>query len=314
MSNSWVVLSTFAASSLFAIVVAQLLYDWLLRYRVEMHSRLKELSSSEASRGVPLFRTRFDKGQVESGRIRRSLKERLHDAFRQAGFEGTATKLIVWCVAIGLVLGIPGAWRSFYCGLAGFFCGFLIPPFALYARRHFRSRALARQLPEAFEMMSRAVRAGQTVPAAIQIIAEDFEPPISEEFKLCYEQQDLGMSREAAMHQLAERNRIMELRIFVVALLVQSRFGGDLAELLDNLAVMIRKRFKLAERVRALTGEGRMQATVLTALPIAAFAGLALIAPEYVQPLLSRPWLLGATVVAQVVGLVWIQRIVRFEV
>jgi tight adherence protein B len=314
MSNSWIVVSTFVAAALFAIAVAQVLYDWLLRYRLEMRSRVQELSA-HTSQGVALFRQHFDGGNEKAGRLRRNLKQQIADVFRQAGVEGTATTLLMWCVACGLTAGAALAlWRGIYCGLAAFICGFLIPPLVLYTRRHFRSRALARQLPEAFEMMSRAVRAGQTVPAAIQIIAEDFEAPISEEFKLCYEQQDLGMSREAALHQLAERNCVMELRIFVVALLVQARFGGDLAELLDNLAVMIRKRFKLAQRVRALTGEGRMQAAVLTALPIAAFAGLMLIAPEYMQPLLSRPWLLAATVAAQVAGLIWVQRIIRFDV
>ncbi|CAE7505023.1 unnamed protein product, partial [Symbiodinium sp. CCMP2456] len=173
---------------------------------------------------------------------------------------------------------------------------------ALLARRHHRQRELCRQLPEAFEMISRAIKAGQTVPAALQIIADHFEKPIATEFALCYEQQNLGMSRESALRRLAARSGVMELQIFVVALLVQARSGGDLIELLDNLALMIRKRLKLGDRVRALTGEGRMQAMVLIVLPIAAFLGIVSMAPDYASCLLERPWLLCATAIAQVAG------------
>jgi len=313
MSHATIVLLTFAATVLLAIAVAQLVYDWLLRYRLELHQRLKQLNSDHDEDDITLFRN-FAAGKRRASSMRRSLDERLSNLFHQAGFEGTAGKLLAWSAGCGFALAVPALWRGAWSSVIAFAIGCLLPAIVLHTRRHFRSRALARQLPEAFEMMSRAVRAGQTVPAAIQIIAEDFEPPISEEFKLCYEQQDLGMSREAALQQLAERTSIMELQIFVVALLVQARFGGDLAELLDNLSIMIRKRFKLSQRVRALTGEGRMQATVLTILPIAALGGLIVLAPDYIHTLWSRPWLLAGNEAAQVIGLLWIRRIVSFEV
>jgi tight adherence protein B len=162
-------------------------------------------------------------------------------------------------------------------------------------------------------MISRAVKAGQTIPAAMQVIAEDFEPPISTEFMLCYEQQNLGISREVALRKLAMRSGIMDLQLFVVALLIQGKSGGDLVEMLDNLAIMIRKRLKLKDRVRALTGEGRMQALVLILLPVGALIGLLIMSPEYAQELLDRPWLLGATALAQLVGALWIRTIVNFE-
>jgi tight adherence protein B len=176
-----------------------------------------------------------------------------------------------------------------------------------------RQRKLSRQLPEAFAMISRAVRAGQTIPSALQIIAEDFDPPISTEFARCYEQQNLGISRESALRQLAKRTGIMELQILVVALLVQAKSGGNLVELLDNLSTMIRKRLKLKDRVRALTGEGRMQALVLSILPVAALVGIIVLAPEYSQCLLERPWLLAGTAAAVAAGAFWVRRIVNFE-
>jgi tight adherence protein B len=191
--------------------------------------------------------------------------------------------------------------------------GLCLPFLRVAARRRLRQRKLGRQLPEAFQMISRAVKAGQTVPAALNIIAQDFEPPISEEFALCYEQQNLGLSRESALRKLARRSGIMELQIFVVALLVQAKSGGDLAELLDNLAAMIRKRLKLKDRIRALTGEGRMQALVLIVLPIVAFFGVIFLAPDYGKCLLDRPWLLAGTAAAQLIGAAWIRQIISFE-
>jgi tight adherence protein B len=165
----------------------------------------------------------------------------------------------------------------------------------------------------AFDSIGRAVRAGQTVPAAFQIVADEFEPPIADEFRRCYEQQNLGMSYDSALRELARRTGVMELRILVVALLVQARSGGNLVELLGNLASMVRERLKLQQKVRALTGEGRMQAAVLIVLPVLAFGILTVIAPDYARSLLERPWLLAATASAQMLGAVWIQRIISFD-
>ena len=154
---------------------------------------------------------------------------------------------------------------------------------------------------------------GQTLAAAFQIVADDFESPIAEEFRNCYEQQNLGMPYETVLRELARRTGIMELRILVVALLVQSRSGGNMMELLSNLSTMSRKRLKLQMKVKALTGEGRMQANVLIVLPALAFACILVISPDYAASLLHRPWLLAVTATAQLVGAIWIRRITAFE-
>jgi tight adherence protein B len=105
----------------------------------------------------------------------------------------------------------------------------------------------------------------------------------------------------------------MELQILVVALLVQIRAGGNLAELLGNLSQMVQKRLRLQERVRALTGEGRMQAAVLIALPTVAFVLLLFIARDYVMTLWAYPSLLAASLTAQFVGAIWIRRCIHFD-
>jgi tight adherence protein B len=312
MNASWVTSLTFISVSLLTLSIATLVYDWLFRYRFAVRERLKELSGEASGHHeVLLFK---DIKRLHQQELLESLtwKEWLQRIIDQAGVQCTARTMVGWCLGAGAISGLVGGLWSLWLGaiLTPLAAG--LPFVILLGRKQMRQRKLSRQLPEAFAMISRAVRAGQTVPSALQIIAEDFEPPISAEFALCYEQQNLGMSRESALRKLAQRTGTMELQIFVVALLVQARSGGDLVELLDNLSAMIRKRLKLKERVRALTGEGRMQARVLMILPIAALLGIVFLSPEYAKELLDRPWLLAGTAVAQAAGAFWVRRIVNF--
>jgi tight adherence protein B len=313
MNKSWITLLTFAATSLLIVSLATLIYDWLFRYRFAVRERLKDLSGESAvNREVSLFKDikRLRKADESADQ---SWKEWLQHVLDQAGIRCSVSTLLGCSVCAGVLSSLGGMWLAWWVGAALLPLGAALPFAVLFVRRRVRQHKLCRQLPEAFTMISRAVRAGQTVPAALQIIADDFDPPISTEFALCYEQQNLGMSRESALRKLAKRAGIMELQIFVVAILVQAKSGGDLVELLDNLASMIRKRLKLKDRVRALTGEGRMQALVLMILPVAGLLGIMILSPEYAKDLLDRPWLLAATAAAQAVGAFWIRRIVNFE-
>src|SRR5215831_2903505 len=101
---------------------------------------------------------------------------------------------------------------------------------------------------------------------ALQAVADEFDTPISTEFAYCYEQQNLGLSPEVAMRDLARRTGLLEIKIFVLALLVQQQTGGNLAELLEKLADIVRERFRMRAKIKALTAEGRLQAIILLAL------------------------------------------------
>ena len=105
--------------------------------------------------------------------------------------------------------------------------------------------------------MGRVVRAGQTISQALQAVADEFPPPIAAEFAYCYEQQNLGLSPESALRDLARRTGLLEIKIFVLALLVQQQTGGNLAELLDKLSGIIRERFRIRGQIKTLTAEGR---------------------------------------------------------
>lgn len=312
MSSSSIILIVFVAAASFALAVSILIYDCFIRYRIRVRERVSELAldGKRDRASVSLFKDikRFDAQDLGISR-----HERIQHYVEQSGVELTLSTLAALGIGCGILLGLIGGWFTWWIGVILAPLGVALPGFVVAVRRRRRLHKLCRQLPEAFSMISRAVKSGQTVPAALRIIAEDFEPPISTEFALCYEQQNLGISRESALRKLAARSDIMELQIFVVALLVQAKSGGNLVELLDNLSAMIRKRLNLRERVRTRTGEGRIQAIVLILLPIAVLIGIICTAPEYSQELLNRPWLLAVTATAQAVGALWIHRITNIQ-
>jgi tight adherence protein B len=161
--------------------------------------------------------------------------------------------------------------------------------------------------------MSRIVRAGQTISQALRAVSDEFQPPIATEFASCYEQQNLGLSTDAALRDLARRTGLLEIKIFVLALLVQQQTGGNLAELLDKLSTIIRERFQIRGQIRTLTAEGRTQATVLLVLPPVMFGLILFFNRDYANMLLARPKLIIGCLVSEAIGALWIRRIINFD-
>jgi tight adherence protein B len=312
MSISYLTLMTFASTALLVVSLGMLLYDWMFRYRAVVRERMKSLAMQDVpEHNIYLFknRGRNDVSQISE----RSAFDQLGQLLEQAGMSCSIGSFAVWSLIAGILCGGIGLWFSAWVGAALLSIGMGLPVLYAIARRHARRRKLCRQLPDAFQMISRAVRSGQTVPSALKIIADDFDAPLSNEFSLCYEQQNFGVSREVALRKLAKRVGVMELQIFVVALLVQAKSGGNLVELLDNLSITIRNRLKLSDRVRALTGEGRMQAIILLLLPTASLVGIFLLSPEYAAGILQWPKLLAFTAAAQAAGAFWIRKIISIQ-
>jgi tight adherence protein B len=246
---------------------------------------------------------------------RKSLDERLEELIMQSGvhtkkqvvIKQTAIAALGACLVTVLVLGnpIPVVVLTLVCGA--------IPIGRLAWIRRTRQNKLRSQLPEAFDLMARVVRAGQTINQAILAVSDEFPRPISEEFSYCFEQQNLGISPEAAVRDLAKRTGVLELRIFVTALIVQQQTGGNLAELIDKLSVMIRSRFRIMGQIKTLTSEGRLQAMILLALPIVMFFVLMLINPAYEIRLIEHPILIYITLTLMSLGAWWIRAIVNFD-
>jgi len=169
------------------------------------------------------------------------------------------------------------------------------------------------QLPEAFDAMGRSIRAGQSLLQALRTVVKSIRAPLALEFSYCYEQQNLGLPAELAYAELGWRTSLLELKIFGLAASVQQQTGGNLAEMLDNLAAVVRQRLRMHLRIQTLTAEGRLQANILVALPLVVFCILFFFRREYAMTLLNYPGLLLAILATQVVGMLWIRRLMRIE-
>jgi len=162
-------------------------------------------------------------------------------------------------------------------------------------------------------LMARTMRAGQTISQSFQAVADEGPRPISEEFAFCYEQQNLGLSPDAAMLELSRRTGLLELKIFVMAVMVHRQTGGNLSELLDKLGHVIRDRAKIRGHIKGLTAEGLLQAYVLIALPPAILAVMWFINRPYAQVFFEEYYLLIGMLVSMTIGWFWMRRIVNFD-
>lgn len=286
MISLYVCAGVFGLTFAIGFLVLEVVHRRVINYPAVVKARLKGMTGDTASASnASIFKNQAamvwwtEKRWVSSRWLLRLID--------QSASETSPTMLVSSCVFLALITGaVVVVFLPIWWAVAVPFAASL-PILYLVRRRQARRRKMAKQLPQAFQMLSRFVRSGHTVPSAMQTVANAFPPPIADEFGRCCDEQQLGVSRESALRELAERNPIMELQMFVVALLVQGRSGGDIVAMFDNLASVVRKRQSFEGRVRALTGEGRMQAIVLVALPIIAFLGIYYLSPSYVGTLID---------------------------
>jgi tight adherence protein B len=194
--------------------------------------------------------------------------------------------------------------------------GFL-PVFWLLFKRKRRLKAFAAQLPEALELIARALRAGHSLAAGFSLVAQEMSQPIGGEFSRTFEEQNLGKPLDEALTDLTKRIPNLDLKFFATAIILQRQTGGDLAEILDKIGYLVRERFKIWGQVQALTGEGRLSGIVLLALPPALFAVVYHMNPNYLMVLFTDPlgkkMLIGG-VVTQLLGALLIRKIVNIRV
>jgi tight adherence protein B len=277
-------------------------------FRIEQRQRARAITSqvdfsriaAEAlaeEKETPALRDRWQ-FMLEQSRLKLSLAQLLAISVLVA----LAAGAVVW-VALGSAL----------LGLVFAALAFTLPP--LYVQFKFKKHRdrLLSQLPDAFELMSRVMRAGQTVSQAMQAVGEEFSPPISAEFLYCYEQMNLGLSADAALRELRRRTGLLEIKIFVLAVLVHRQTGGNLAELLEKLAHVVRERFRIRGMIKSLTAQGRFQAGILLSLPPAMFLLLMFLHSEYEKTLLEYPALIAMGLAMMLAGALWIRKIVTFE-
>lgn len=247
------------------------------------------------------------------------LASKLQRILDQANVQWGAAALLVNLVGLSAVAFIACHFLELqlWIGITAAAALLILPLVAIVVKRNMRMNKFMNQLPDVFELMSQALRAGHSLPNAILLISQQVSDPVGTEFGRVFHEQNLGIKMEDALKGMADRAGLMDVRFFVTAVLIQRTTGGDLAEVLDNISGVIRGRIKLFGTVKALTAEGRLSGWVLLALPIIVFLLEMVVNPDYAQVLLDEPlgqyMLIGAGV-AQLLGLIMIKKIVNIKV
>ena len=242
----------------------------------------------------------------------------LTKVFEQADVNIKPSALFGISVGLAALGGGASLWLAgVYVVPVGGLIFFTLPWVWLYTTRANRLKRFAGQLPDAMELVARALRAGHSLAAGMHVVAEEMPPPICKEFARVYDEQNLGISLEETLDSMCDRVPNLDLRFFVTSVAIQRQTGGDLAEILDRIGHVIRERIKILGQVKALTAEGRLSGVVLIALPIGLFLMMMYMKPDYIELLWKDP--LGVkmsvgAVVLMLIGAAAIKKIVDIKV
>lgn len=247
---------------------------------------------------------------------------RIHGLDRLIEQSGS-TLSVAQFLALTLVVGLAGLLLGYIFALPWFVSLLLalalasLPYLAILNKKVKRVGKIERQLPDALDLMSRALRAGHSFPSALDMVGKEGQQPIAQEFRVVSDEVNFGIPINDALNNLAVRVPVTDLRYFVIAVLIQRDTGGNLAELLDNLAALMRERFKLLGHIKVLSAEGRLSAWILTILPFAMVALINIINPRLMSVLWTDTLgqkLSMAAMVAMVLGVIWMWRIIKIRV
>jgi len=237
----------------------------------------------------------------------------------QAGLKTKAGKVLLVSAVAGLATYMVAdhfVHQMIVAGILGLLAA--AAPLTVVAwKRKRRMRQFEERFPEALDLLGRAVRAGHAFTTGLEIVSKESPEPVASEFRACFEEQNFGLPLRDALLNMAERVPLVDVRFFVTALLVQKETGGNLAEILDELARVIRDRFRIYREVQVKTAQGRLTAIILIALPVFMLLALQGANPAYVRVLFHDPLgppLLGIAAIMQLIGSIMIWRIVHIEV
>jgi tight adherence protein B len=237
----------------------------------------------------------------------------------RAGSTTSVEGLLLMCAGLGIGLGaaLLILTRFLPFALLAAAIGGYLPIFFLKRKAQRRSDAFEATLPEAIDLLGRAIRAGHPLSAGFKMVAEELKDPISTEFQRTFEEQRFGLPFDDAIIAMADRVQLIDVRILVTAILIQREVGGNLAEVLDNLATVIRARFTIRRQLRVYTAQGRFSGYTLAVLPIIVGFLIYALNPDYMKLLFTHPigkLLVFLAVVMQVVGFLWIRKIINIEI
>jgi tight adherence protein B len=282
---------------------------------------------------------KFEKGLMQAGTesgglLRRAVRESqfmrdlaasvptigdLQLMIQQAGSSMTVGSFLMTTVGVSVGSGLAALVLSqkFLIAIPVALIAAFIPYALMRRRRTRRLYAFESELPEAIDLLGRAIRAGHPLSSGMKMVADETGEPISGEFRRTFEENRFGVPFDDAIQEMSDRVDIVDVRILVTAILIQREVGGNLAEVLDNLASVIRARFTIRRQLRVYTAQGRMSGYVLAALPIVVGTIIYLLNPEYVRLMFVHPLgrvLLGVAVIMQIIGFLWIRKIINIDI
>ncbi|HEV3061910.1 MAG TPA: type II secretion system F family protein [Vicinamibacterales bacterium] len=248
-----------------------------------------------------------------------NLGAKLKRLIEQSGVDTSASAIVIACIGgamFGFVVATMFTGQPFAAPLAAV-GGLVAPIMWLKHKATRRLKKFEEMFPEALDLLSRAIRAGHAFQTAMGMVADELHDPVGPEFKKTFDQQNFGLPLKDALNGLAERIGLLDVRFFVTAVLIQRDTGGNLSEILDNLAHVVRERFKILRQVRVHTAHGRFTGYVLLAMPAFLACALMVINPEHMGLLFSERMgqlmVMGA-IVLQAIGYFWIRQVIKIEV
>ena len=249
-----------------------------------------------------------------------NLTEKLRTYIEQAGLDWDPARTIYLSLLLGLI-GFNIFWyiipRGQVISFIGVIAGLGAPSLYLYQKRKARLMKFEAQFPDALEFVSRAMRSGHAFSVSLEMLHKEYPAPLADEFKRTFDEQNLGLPLEVALERLGTRIPLLDVHFFVSAVLLQKRTGGNLASLLDNLAYLIRERFKLRARIRAVSAHGRISGLVLSMIPLTVGIMMFYTNPSYILFFFDDPdgkVMLAVCIIFQFLGFVTIRKIVSLGV
>jgi tight adherence protein B len=245
--------------------------------------------------------------------------DKLRNFIGQAGMKVKPGRLILLSAILAVAAFLIGtrAMSNSLLGLLFVPVGGLIPIGVIAFKRRGRLKAFEKIFPEAIDLLGRAVRAGHSFSTGLEMITTELPEPVAGEFRTTFEEQNFGLPLRDALLNLSERIPLIDVRFFVTAVLIQKDTGGNLAEILDNLAHVVRERFRILGEVRIKTAQGRLTAAILISLPPIMGVILRFMNPSYMKPLFEDPigpWIIALAAFLQVVGSLMLWKIVNIDV
>ncbi len=313
----------------FLVVVVVFLGIWVFasaegnqeQIRKRMSSVHKAERRGDVGLGLKLVRDEMMSGVpwLHQIMMKWSWSTKLQDFLMQSGLTLKPAKLLLICAGVGLGSYLAAGYflpHFYYTLPIGIIAAFLPIAFVAFQRKR-RLRKFEEQFPEALDLLGRAVRAGHAFTTGLEMISKECPEPLAGEFRTAFEEQNFGLPLRDALLNLTERIPLIDVRFFVTALLIQKETGGNLAEILDGLARVIRDRFRIYREVQVRTAQGRLTAGILIALPIMMLIILSALNPTYVGVLFTDPngpIILAIAAIMQLIGSAILWKIIHFEV